>query len=180
MTKPRGRKSGMNHTVSLTDGEWQRIRAWARERGKSASAWFCECALAVDLFPETAPARPLVLDAEQQQGLARSAAAAARDMRSGGEASSTLADDMRALLELRLRAMARRGRRERAVELLRRVLGDERAAVVAAAVLSDAKEVAKPPKAPKAPAGSAEGPGQTDSTEPDLFTEGGDCPAGGA
>ncbi len=162
----------MNHTVSLTDGEWERIRAWARERGKSASAWFCECALSVDPFPDTEPARPLVLDAEEQRGLARSAAAAARDMRSGGEASSTLADDMRALLELRLGAMARDGRRGRAVDLLRRVLGEERASIVAAAVLPDAEEASKSPKPSKAPAGSAEGP--------DLFTVGAGDPAGGA
>ena len=61
----------------------------------------------------------------QQRGLARSMAAAARDMRSGGGALPTLAEDMRALLELRLRAMDRDGRRARTLDLLRRALGVE-------------------------------------------------------
>ena len=71
MTKPRNRKPGMNHTVSLTDGEREQIGAWAAERGKRAGPWFCECALTVDPFPEMPPARPLVLDAGEQRGLSR-------------------------------------------------------------------------------------------------------------
>ena len=168
MTKPRNRKPSMNHTVSLTDGELAQVQAWAAERGKSVSAWFCECALNMDPFLETPHARPLVLDAGEQRGLSRDMAATARDMRSGGEASSNLADDMRALLEMRLKAMDRDGRREQAVELLRRVLGDERAAIVAAAVLPETDEVSKSPDRP-AQSESDEGPGRTAQPQPDLF-----------
>ena len=179
MTKPRHRKSGMNHTVSLTDGELAQVRAWAAERGKSVAAWFCECALTVDPFPETPPARPLVLDAGEQRGLSRAMAAAARDMRSSGEASSNLADDMRALLEARLKAMDRDGRREQAVKLLRRVLGDQRAAVVAAAVLPETDEVSKSPNEPAEP-GFDDGPDRTAPPQPDLFEGGAGGPTGGA
>lgn len=62
----------------------------------------------MDPFPEKASARPLVLDAGEQRGLSRA-------MRSGGEESSNLADDMRALLEMRLKAMAGDGRRGQAI-----------------------------------------------------------------
>ena len=168
MTKPRNRKPDMNHTVSLTDGELAQVRAWAAERGKSVSAWFCECALNVDPFPETPPARPLVLDAGEQRDLSRVMAAAARDMRSGNEASLNLADDMRALLEARLKAMDSDGRREQAVELLRRVLGEERAAVVAAAVLPETEEASKTPNRP-ARLGPDDGSGRTVPPQPDLF-----------
>ena len=126
MKKPRNRKPGMNHTVSLTREEREQIGAWAAERGKSFSAWFCECALTVDPFPEAVPSRPLVLDAEEQRRLSLNLAAAARNLRTGGEAPSNLADTMRALLEARLKAMARDGRTDQAAELLRRVLGEKR------------------------------------------------------
>ena len=179
MTKPRNRKPGMNHTVSLTDGEREQIGAWAAERGKSFSAWFCECALTVDPFPETPPARQLVLDAGEQRALSRAVDSAARDMRSGGETSSNLADDMRALLEVRLKAMDRNGRREQAVELLRRVLGEKRASVVAAAILPETDEVSRTPNRP-AGTGSDEGPGRTAPPQPDLFEGGAGGPAGGA
>ena len=179
MTKPRNRKPNMNRTVSLTDGELMQVRAWAAERGKSVSAWFCECALTVDPFPETTPARPLVLDAGEQRDLSRVMAAAARDMRSGSEASSDLADDMRALLEMRLKAMDRDGRREQAVELLRRVLGEERAATVAAAVLPETDEVSKSPDR-RLRSGSDEGSGRTAQPQPDLFEGSAGGPPSGA
>ncbi|MCY4501181.1 MAG: hypothetical protein OXE57_06440 [Alphaproteobacteria bacterium] len=179
MTKPRNRKPNMNHTVSLTDGELAQVQAWAAARGESVSAWFCECALNVDLFPEAPPVRPLVLDAGEQRGLSRDMAAAARDMRSVGEASSNLADDMRALLEMRLKAMDRDGRREQAVELLRRVLGDERAAVVAAAVLPETEEASNTPNMP-ARSGSDEGPNRTAQPQPDLFEGSAGGPSNGA
>ena len=178
MTKPRKRKSGMNHTVSLTDEEWEHIGAWAAGRGKRAGPWFCECALNMDPFPEQVSARPLVLDAEGQRSVSRAVAAAAGDMHSGVEASASLDDAMRALLEMRLRAMAGDGRRGQAVELLRRVLGDERAAIVAAAVLPEAEET---PKSPNGPSQSAadESPGPAGPPQTDLFAgETGD-PAGG-
>ena len=165
------RKSGMNHTVSLTDGELAQVRGWAAERGKSVSAWFCECALSVEPFPEKVSARPLVLDAGEQRGLYRAMETAARDMHAG--ASSILA--MRALLERRLRAMACDGRRGQAVELLRRVLGEERAAIVAAAVLPE-----EPPKSPDRPTEAATGEGRARHDQTDLFAGGAGRPAGGA
>ncbi len=113
-------------------------------------------------------ARPLVLDTGEQRGLSRDMAAVLRDMRSVGEASLKLADDMRTLLEMRLKAMDRDGRREQAVELLHRVLGDERSAVVAAAVLPETEEVSKSPDTP-AGSGSDEGPDRTAQPQPDLF-----------
>ena len=179
MTKPRNRKPGMNHTVSLTKEEREQIGAWAAERGKSFSAWFCECALTVDPFPETAPARPLVLDAEEQRSLSLTLASAARDMRTGGEAPSNLADTMRALLEARLKAMHRDGRTDQAAELLRRVLGEQRASVVMAAVLPETVEVSKSPERPEG-SGSGEGPDPTAPPQPDLFGGGADDPADGA
>ena len=87
-------------------------------------------------------------------------AVAARDMRSGSPASSNLADDMRALLEARLRAVDRDGRREQAVELLCRVLGEKRVAIAAAAVLPETDEV---PKSPDGPAESGKGSGRSAS-----------------
>lgn len=183
MTKPRNRKPGMNHTVSLTREEREQIGAWAAERGKRFSPWFCECALTVDPFPETVPARPLVLDAEEQRELSRTMTAAARDLRSGGEGSSNLADDMRALLEARLKTMAREGRGEQALELLRRVLGEKRAAIVAAAVLPEtAEKTAEVPKTPDRPAGSGsdDGTGREAPPQPDLFDGGTGGPAGSA
>ena len=179
MTKPRNRKPGMNHTVSLTREEREQIGAWAAERGKSFSAWFCECALTVDPFPETVPARPLVLDAEEQRDLSRTMTTAARDLRSGGEAPSNLADSMRALLEARLRAMHRDGRTDQAAELLRRVLGEKRASVVMAAVLPQTVEVSKSPERPEG-SGSDEGPDPTAPPQADLFGGGAGGPAGGA
>ena len=183
MTKLRNRKPGMNRTVSLTTEEREQIGTWAAERGKRFSPWFCECALTVDPFPETVPARPLVLDAEEQRDLSRTMTAAARDLRSGGEAPSNLADGMRALLEARLKAMDRDGRRERAVELLRRVLGEKRAAIVVAAVLPETEEkTAEVPKTPDRPAGSGldEGSGRATPPQPDLFSRGTGEPAGAA
>ena len=171
MTKPRNRKPNMNHSVSLTDGELVQVQAWAAERGESVSAWFCECALNMDPFLETPHARPLVLDAGEQRGLSRDMAATARDMRSVGEASSSLADDMRALLEMRLKAMDRDGRRKQAIELLRRVLGEERAAVVTAAILPETEEASKSPGT-RAKSGSDKSPGRTGPPQPDLFKGG--------
>ena len=180
MTTPRKRKSNMNHTVSLTDGELAQVRGWAAERGKSVSAWFCECALSVEPFPEKATSRPLVLDAGEQRGLYRAMETAARDMHYGGEAFSTLADAMRALLKMRLRAMTCDGRREQAVELLRRVLGDERAAIVAAAVLPETEQASELP--PNRPAGPESGRGRAGTGHPqaDPFKGNTDDPASGA
>ena len=85
----------------------------------------------------------MMLDAGEQRGLSCAIETAAGNMHAGGEASSTLA--MRTLLERHLRAMAYDGQRGQAVELLRRVLGDERTAIVAAAVLPETEETPKSP-----------------------------------
>jgi len=168
VTKPRKRKSGMNHTVSLTDEEWEHIGAWAAGRGKRAGPWFCECALDVDPFPAQVSAWPLVLDAEGQRGLSRAMAAVAGDMHAGGEASADLAGAMRALLEMRLKAMAGDGWPWQAAELLRRVLGEERAAIVAAAVLPETEEGPKSPDRSAGP-GSGKSRAGTGHPQPDLF-----------
>ena len=138
--KPRKTTSGMNHTVSLTDREWDEVRARAKERGKSAAAWLRECALTVDLSPKTSASRSLALDADQQHTIARAMSEAACLSMQSDDASSGLAEDVRALLAARLRAMARDGERERAVELLRRVFGERRTAVIAAAYMPEADE----------------------------------------
>ena len=179
MTKPRNRKPNMNRSVSLTDSEVAQLRAWAAERGKSVSAWFCECALTVDPFPEAQSARPLVLDAGEQRGLCRDMAAAAHDMRSGSEEANNLADDMCALLEMRFKAIAGDGRRGQVIELLRRVLGDERAAIVAAVVLPEMEEMSDPPDRPARP-GSARVRDRTAPPQTDLFEGGTADPASGA
>ncbi len=158
MKKPHNRQPGMNRTVSMTGEEWAQIKAWAAERGMSAARFLRECALTVDPFAETASARPLVLDAGEQRGLSLALASAARDMGSGAEAPSDLADSMRALLEARLRAMVREGKRERAVDLLREVLGEERGAVVAAALIPETPAMADMPAASSAGTAGAGGP----------------------
>ena len=86
-------------------------------------------------FAEAVAARPLILDEKEQRDISDAVAEAARDVSSGGEAFSDFAEDMRALLEARLQAMVRNGRRTQAVELLRKVFGEERAAVIAAALI---------------------------------------------
>ena len=158
--KPRKTTSGMNHTISLTDREWDEIRAQAKERGKSASAWFRECALTVDLSSKTSASRRLALDENQQRTIARAMSEAACNMHSGENASPGLAEDVRALLAARLRAMAREGKRERAVELLRRVFGEERAAVIAAAFMPETPAATQDkPAASSAAACDAKRPG---------------------
>ena len=90
---------------------------------------------------------------------------------------------MRALLEARFKAIDRDGRREQALELLRRVLGEKRAAIVAAAVLPEtAEKTAEVPKTPDKPAGSASenGTGREAPPQPDLFDGGTGGPAGAA
>ncbi len=141
MRKPRAARADtnvMNRTVSLTDGEWDAIGRWSAERGMSRAQWMRECALTVDLTAKKAAARPLVLDAGEQRRISRTVRDLAGDLGSSGEeAAGKLANDLRALLATRLRAMAREGRREAAVDLLRTVLGEERAAVVAAAFIPE-------------------------------------------
>ncbi len=141
MRKPRAARpdtNAMNRTVSLTDGEWGSIGRWSAARGKSRAQWMRECALTVDLPAKRAVARPLVLDAGEQRCISRPVGdLAGRLSSSGNEAGGTPGDDLRALLAARLRTMAGDGRREAAVELLRHVFGEERAAVIAAAFIPE-------------------------------------------
>ena len=171
--KPRKTMSGANNTISLTDGEWDEIRAWAKVRGKSAAVWFRECALRVDLSSKAPASRPLVLDADRQRAIARAMAKAARSMHSGADMCSDLAEDMRALMAARLRAMAREGRRERAVELLRRVFGDEHAAAIAAEYMpetgEDAAETADKPDMASTGTGSGKSANRQAPLQRDLF-----------
>lgn len=141
MRKPRSARpdtNAMNRTVSLTDGEWDSIRRWSGERGKSRAQWMRECALTVELPVKKAVARPLVLDAGEQRYISRTVGdLAGRLSFSGSEAAGNPGDNLRALLAARLRTMAEDGRREAAVELLCTVFGKERAEIIAAAFIPE-------------------------------------------
>ena len=142
---PRKRYPGKQKTITCTDEEWDQIKADAARRGKSASAWIVECALTEEVMPKKTAQRKLVLDAKEQRSLLRDVAEFARGSRADGDGTSRLADNLHTLFETRLRTMAKEGRREEAVEALRTVLGEKRAAVVAAAFLSE------PPLTPGSP-----------------------------
>ena len=145
MKKPSAKTSRVTHTICCTDEEWELVREGADGAGMSASAWWTECALTVDLSPKGERARPLVLDAERQRGLSDGAAALARGLDAADEeALSQFRDDIRAMLEEPLRAMVRQGRREKAMELLRTVFDEDRATVIAAAFIPDSEEAPGP------------------------------------
>ena len=145
MKKPSVGKNRVTHTICCTGEDWDLVREGASRVGKSASAWWTECALTVDLSPKGGKARPLVLDAERQRGLSDGAAALARGLDAADEeALSQYRDDIRAMLEEPLRAMVRQGRGEKAMELLRKVFGEERATVIAAAFIPNPEGAPKP------------------------------------
>ena len=156
-SKPAGRggnapgAKGMTHTVCATDEEWEAAREGARRAGMSVSAWWVHCALNVDPSPKGKKGEPLVLDAGQQRAVLDGVSELARGLDADGEAARQEQDDIRALLEEPLRKMAREGRRERAMELLREVLGEERAAVVAEAFIPEPDGA---PATPQTPAGT--------------------------
>ena len=134
-----GRRSN-NHTVSLTDVEWEQIKEWAAERGQSAGAWFCECALTVDPLPRKKQSRRLVLDEEEQRDLVAALMVAVEQLTPVGDGAGSVGDELRALAEGRLRVMDRAGRRSEAAGLLQHVFGEDRGAVIAAAFLSDGEK----------------------------------------
>ena len=141
MKKPSAGKNRVTHTICCTGEDWELVQEGASRAGISASAWWTECALTVDLSPKGGKARPLVLDADRQRGLSDGAAALAGGLDAvDEEALSQYRDDIRAMLEEPLRAMVRQGRREKAMELLRTVFGEDRAVVIAAAFVPDAEE----------------------------------------
>ena len=146
MKSPRKRYAGKQKTITCTDEAWDQIRADAARRGMSASAWFVECALTEEVTRKKAAQQRLVLDAKEQRSLSRAAAAIARGSHTNGDIPSRLADNLQAVFRTRFRNMAREGRRGEAVEALRAVLGEERAAVVAAAFIPESPLMAAPRK----------------------------------
>ena len=106
-----------------------------------------------DLSPKGERARALVLDAGRQRSLTDGVSALARGLDAADEEElSQFRDDIRAMLEEPLRAMVRQGRREKAMELLRTVFGEDRATVIAAAFIPNTEEA----------------PGSTPSAEPET------------
>ena len=137
MKSPRKRYSNKQRTITCTDEEWDQIQADANRRGRSASKWAVECALTEEITSKKVAPRKLVLDAKAQRSLLRDVAEFARGSHADGDGTSRLANNLHTLFETRLRTMAREGRRKEAVKALRVVLGEERAAVVDAAFLSE-------------------------------------------
>ncbi len=141
----------MTHTVCCTDEDWELVLEGAGRAGLSASAWWSECALGVDLSPKGRTAHALVLDAGRQRRLPDGVTALAQGLNAADEeVLSQFRDDIRAMLEEPLRDMVRQGRRETAMALLRTVFGEGRATVIAAAFIPNTKEA----------------PGSTPSAEP--------------
>jgi len=153
MKKSPNKKNQVTHTICCTDEEWELVREGASRAGMSASAWWTECALTVDLSPKGGRARALVLDAGQQRSLSDGVSALARGLNAADvEALSQFRDDIRAILEEPLRTIVGQGRREKALELLRTVFGEDRATVIAAAFIPSPEEA----------------PGSTPSAEPEA------------
>jgi len=100
----------------------------------SASAWVVHCALTVDPLPRKH--RRLVLDEKQQRSIPRAVGEHVRSLIADIDAPSQFADDLGALLKARLEAMVREGRGGEVEAILRQVLGDERAAAIAAALMA--------------------------------------------
>ena len=134
MRKPSKVPSGRTYTISCTDEQWAAITDGAVKAGMKVSPWFVECTLNVDPWPRNH--RRLVLDEREQRRHARAVAASARNLgvdEAGG--AGDVGAGHAALLAARLRGMARRGRRENALGLLRRAFGDDAAQTVAAAFM---------------------------------------------
>ena len=144
MNKPRVRRKGTEQTISATDEEWAEVRSGAKEARMSVSAWAVHCALTVDPFPWKH--RRLVLDEKQQRSIPRAVGEHARSLIADIDAPSRFADDLGAFMKARLETMVQEGRGSEVEALLRQVLGDERAALIAAALT--AKVAAAPASAP--------------------------------
>ena len=149
MKNPHKRYSGKQKTITCTDEAWDRIKADAARRGKSASAWYVECALTEEVTPKKAIPRKLILDAKVQRSLSRAVAKIAQGSHANGDRPSRLADNLHALFETRLRTMAREGRREEAVKALHAVLDEKRAAATAAAFLAETPMKPDSPRRPE-------------------------------
>ena len=157
MRKPSKVPSGRTYTISCTDEQWAAITDGAVKAGMKVSPWFVECTLNVDPWPRNH--RRLVLDEREQRRHARAVAASARNL--GADEAGGAGDvgaDLTALMAARLRGMARRGRREDALGLLRRAFGDETAQTVAAAFMPDAPAAASAVPVKSRERGGAEAP----------------------
>ena len=152
--KPRVRKRGTEHTISATDEEWADVRSGATEAGMTLSAWVVHCALTVDLSP--GKHRRLVLEEKKQRYIARAVGEHARSLIADIDAPSQFADDLGALLRSRLETVVREGRGSEVEAILRQELGDERAAVIAAALTANVPAEAASAEAASAEAASAE------------------------
>ncbi len=133
MKRRRVRRAGTSQTISATDEEWDDVQSGADEAGMSVSAWVVHCVLTVDPLPRKH--RRLVLDEKQQRSVSRAVSEHARSLRSDIDAPSQVTEDLGALLKARLETMVRQGRGSDAEALLGQVFGDERAAIIAAALM---------------------------------------------
>lgn len=168
MNKPRVRRPGTEHTISATDEEWAEVRSGAVEAGKSVSAWAVHCALTVD--PSPGGHRRLVLDEGKQRYIARAVGGHARSLIADVDAPSRFADDLGTVLTARLVTMIRRGRGGDVVAILGQVLGDERAALITAALAANVQ--AAPASAGKTKEKKAPGrkkPGRDEDGQGELF-----------
>lgn len=166
--KPRVRRPGTGHTISATDEEWDDVRSGAAEAGMSVSAWVVHCALTVD--PSPGKHRRLVLDETKQRSIARAVGGHARSLIADVDVPSRFADDLRAVLTARLETMIREGRGGDVEEILGQVLGDERAALIAAALAANVRAApasARKTKEKKAP--RRKKPGRDEDGQGELF-----------
>lgn len=170
MRKPRGGQRGRTYTISCTDEELEEIKAGAAKAGMKVSPWFVLCALTVEPWPEKH--RRLVLDAGQQRAVLRGVEEIARGLGVAGGEPPRFTEDLRALLEARLRGMATRGRRDKATALLREVFGEDRAEAIAAAVIPEAPAPSAMPETPGTPETPKEsGEGEEPGPEPRPGTD---------
>lgn len=144
MKKARTRKPGTGHSASYTDEQWAAINGWAKAAGETTARWWGQCVTTVDLSaPEKSAAPPLVLDEEQQRRISRVAGGLAEGVRD--DLSARFGALALELLQERLQAMVREGRRAEALDGLCTVFGEARAEVIAAAFMPDEpKETRKP------------------------------------
>ena len=167
MNKPRVRRKGTEQTISATDEEWAEVRSGAKEARMSVSAWAVHCALTVDPFPRKH--RRLVLDEKQQRSIPRAVGEHARSLIADIDAPSQFADDLGAVLTARLETMIREGRGKEAEALLRQVLGDERAAAIAAAFTANVPAAPASARKPQRKAPRRKKPGRDDAGQPKLL-----------
>ena len=167
MNKPRVRRKGTEQTISATDEEWAEVRSGAKKARMSVSAWAVHCMLTIDPFPRKH--RRLVLDEKQQRSIPRAVGDHGRSLIADIDAPWRFADDLRAVLTARLETMIREGRGSDVEEILGQVLGDERAALIAAALAANVRAApasARKTKEKKAP--RRKKPGRDDSVQEEL------------